>query len=66
MNPIQMAVERVLTRILLTTLRADHVGVLVAKVDILDVALQRHLVEILVAEAAGFPRVPIFALGRSG
>ena len=41
-----MAVEAVLTGVLLAALGADHVGVLVPEVDILDVSLQRHFVEI--------------------
>ena len=42
-----MAVQTVLTRILLAALRTDDVRVLVLEVDVLDVPLQAHLVEIL-------------------
>ena len=41
-----MAVEAVLTGILLAALRADHISVLVAKMNIFDVALKGHLMEI--------------------
>ena len=41
-----MTVETVLTCILFATLRTDHVRVLVLEMNIFDVALQRHLVEI--------------------
>jgi len=39
-NPIEMAVEAVLTGVLLAALGADHVGVLVLEMNILDVPLQ--------------------------
>ena len=39
-DPIEMAVEAVLTGVLLAALRADHVGVLVLEMNILDVPLQ--------------------------
>ena len=39
-DPIEMAVETVLTGVLLAALRADHVGVLVLEVNVLDVPLQ--------------------------
>ena len=39
-DPIEMAVEAVLTGVLLAALGADHVGVLVLEMNILDVPLQ--------------------------
>ena len=44
--PIEMTIETVLTCILFTTLRTNHVSVLILEVNILDVTFQRHLVEI--------------------
>ena len=41
-----MAVEAVLTGILLTALRTNHIRVLVTKMNIFDVALEGHLVKI--------------------
>ena len=41
-----MTVETILTCILFATLRTDNVSVLVLEMNILDVALQGHLVEI--------------------
>ena len=45
-DPIEMAVEAVLTGVLLAALRADDVGVLVLEVNVLYVSLQGHLVEV--------------------
>ncbi len=44
--PIEMRVERVLAGILLTAVRTDDTGILVAKMNVLDVPLQRHLMKI--------------------
>ena len=41
-----MTVETILTCILFATLRTDNISVLVLEMNILDVALQGHLVEI--------------------
>ena len=45
-DPIEMAVQTVLTRVLLAALRADDVRVLVLEVNVLYVSLQGHLVEV--------------------
>ena len=45
--PIEMTIETVLTCILFTTLRTNHVSVLILEVNILDVTFERHFVEIL-------------------
>ena len=39
-DPIEMAVETVLTGVLLAALRTDDVGILVLEVNVLDVPLQ--------------------------
>ena len=58
-----MRVERVLAGVLLAALRADHVCVLVPEVHVLDVALEGHLVEVLVAVGALLPAVPLLLAG---
>ena len=62
-HPVQVAVEAVLAGVLLAALRADHVGVLVPEVHVLDVALEGHLVEVLVAVGALLPAVPLLLAG---
>ena len=44
--PIEMRIERVLTGVLFATLRTDDDCVLVPKVNVSDVSLQRHFMEI--------------------
>ena len=44
--PVEMTVETILTCILFATLRTDNVSVLVLEMNILDVSLQGHLMEI--------------------
>ncbi len=44
--PVEMTVETILTCILFATLRTDNVSVLVLEMDIFDVSLQGHLMEI--------------------
>ena len=58
-HPVEVAVEAVLAGVLLAALRADHVGVLVPEVHVLDVSLEGHLVEVLVAVGALLPAVPL-------
>ena len=52
-HAVEVGVEAVLTSVLLAALRADDVRVLVAEVDVLDVPLKTHLVEILRGEKKG-------------
>ena len=59
-----MTVETVLAGVLFAALRADDVGVLVLEVDILDVPLERHLVEILVTVGTLLPAVPLLLARR--
>ena len=60
-----MAVQRVLTSVLLAALRTDDVSVLTPEMDVLNVTLQRHLVEVFVTVGTTFTSVPIL-LGRCG
>lgn len=58
-HPVQVAVERILTSVLLAALRANDEGVLTPQVDVLDVAFQAHFVEIFVTIVASFTRISI-------
>ena len=59
-----MTVETVLAGVLFAALGADDVGVLILEVDILDVPLERHLVEILVTVWTLLPAVPLLFARR--
>ena len=54
-----MAIEGILTSVLLTTLRANDVGVLAAEMHVLDVPLQTHLVEVLIAMRTSLARIAV-------
>ena len=56
MYSVEMRVERVLTSVLLAALRTNYKSVLGAEMHVLDVPLEAHLVEILVAVRAAFTR----------
>jgi len=58
-NPVEMTVETILTCILFATLRTDNISVLVLEMNILDVALQGHLVEIFLTVRALLPTVSL-------
>lgn len=60
-----MAIKRVLTSVLLAALRAYDISVLVPEVDVFNVPLEAHLVEIFVTITASLPRVAIL-FGRRG
>ena len=55
MYSIQVRVQRVLTSILLATLGTNDISVLAAEMNILNMSLQAHFVEILVTIGATFP-----------
>ena len=52
---VQVRVQRVLTSILLATLGTNDISVLAAEMNILNMSLQAHFVEILVTIGATFP-----------
>jgi hypothetical protein len=63
-NPVEMTVETILTCILFATLRTDNISVLVLEMNILDVALQGHLVEIFLTVRALLPTVSLLLDAR--
>lgn len=58
-NPVEMTVETILTCILFATLRTDNVSVLVLEMDIFDMSLQGHLMEIFLTVRALLPTVSL-------
>ena len=62
-----MAVQRILTSVLFAALWAYYVGILASKVNILDVAFERHFVEVFVAVGATLSGVAVlFRRGGGG
>lgn len=58
-NPVEMTVETILTCILFATLRTDNISVLVLEMDIFDMSLQGHLMEIFLTVRALLPTVSL-------
>ena len=56
-------IDSYLTSVLLAALRTYDVGILASEVHVLDVALQRHFMKVLIAVRAALSSVPIL-LGR--
>lgn len=64
-HSVKVGVERVLTSVLLAALRTDDICVLGAKVHVLDVTLQAHLVKIFVAVRTTFAGCRLFVTPAS-
>lgn len=60
MHSVEVAVQGVLTSVLLAALWADDISVLVPKVHVFDVPLQAHLVKVLVAVRTALPGSTLF------